>query len=112
MGNEELEVKIKLSQVEGRLDNLENKFDGFLAEIRSELKDIKTNTAVFNNVVIDHNYHKDSLNRAFVRIEKVEQKYEDLDALLNQWRGAKALAYTLWTVMGSTIIAIVIKVFG
>lgn len=109
---EDLEVQIKLTQVEARLQNLEGKFEGFLGEIRSELKDIKANTSVFNNVVIDHQYSKDSLNRAFTRIEHLEEANEELDALINQWRGARALAYFLWSVMGGSILAILAKVFG
>lgn len=110
--SEDLEVKIKLTQVESRLQNLEGKFEGFLAEIRSELKDIKTNTSVFNNVIIDHNYHKDSLNRAFKRIEKLEEKEKDYDSMIDQIKGARSLAYFLWSIMGGTILAMVVKVFG
>lgn len=109
--DDEMEVKIKLTQVEGRLNNLETKFDGFLSEIRAELKDIKTNTSVFNTVVVDHNYHKDSLNRAFKRIEVLEAKDKEYEAIINQVKGARTLAYTLWTILGTGVGALLIKVF-
>ena len=108
---ESIQMQIKLSKLEGRIEHLETKADNFFSEIRSELKDIKAHTSVLSGIVIDSNYHKDSLSRAFERIEKLENKEKDFDAYINKIEGAKRLAYVLWTIMGTSVGAVVLKMF-
>ena len=110
---EDVQTQVKLSKLESRLEHLENRFDGFLGELRLELKEIKSNTQIVNTVVNDQTYYKDSLSRAFHRIETLEEKNEGFVAIINKWDGARRLAWILWTIMGSSVALLLLKsVFG
>jgi hypothetical protein len=110
---EDVQVQVKISKLETRLENLETRFEGFLGELRTELKEIKSNNQIVHNVVNDQTYYKDSLIRAFHRIEKLEETNKDYDAIINKWDGARKLAWILWTIMGSSVALLLLKsVFG
>lgn len=108
---DQVELQVKMGQFESRLNHLEEKFDSFLSEIRLELREIKSNTEVFQRLSIDHAYNKDSISRAFSRIEKLEVKQEEYNAMINQWKGARTLAWTVWTILGSGVGLLILKVF-
>lgn len=108
---DQIELQVKMGQFESRLDHLEEKFDSFLSEIRLELREIKSNTEVFQRLSIDHAYNKDSISRSFSRIEKLEEKQAQYDAMINKMEGAKTLAWTVWTVLGSGVGLLILKVF-
>ena len=108
---DQVELQVKMGQFESRLNHLEEKFDSFLSEIRLELREIKSNTEVFQRLSIDHAYNKDSISRAFSRIEKLEVKQEEYNAMINQWKGARTLAWTVWSILGSGVGLLILKVF-
>jgi multidrug resistance efflux pump len=107
----ETDLKIKISQVEGKLNNLEEKVDTFLAELRSDMKDIKANTAMISTIMIDQNYYKESLKRSFDRIEKLENFQKEVDAYHNKIEGAKSFAWGLWAVLTSGVALSLFKIF-
>lgn len=107
----DIEMQLKISKLESRLEHLETRFGSFMDELRVELKEIKANTQIVNTVVNDQTYYKDSLHRAFDRIEKLEAKHDDYDAMVHRWEGARSLAWVVWTIMASGIGLLIFKVF-
>jgi chromosome segregation ATPase len=107
----ETDLKIKISQVEGKLNNLEDKVDTFLAELRADMKDIKANTAMISTIMIDQNYYKESLKRSFDRIEKLETFQKEVDAYHNKIEGAKTFAWGLWGLLSSGVALALFKLF-
>lgn len=109
--NNDIEMQVKISKLESRLEHLETRFGSFMDELRVELKEIKSNTQIVNQVVNDQTYYKDSLSRAFSRIEKIEDKHDEYDAIIHRWEGARALAWVVWTIMASGLGLLMFKVF-
>ena len=54
--NNDIEMQVKISKLESRLEHLETRFGSFMDELRVELKEIKSNTQIVNQVVNDQTY--------------------------------------------------------
>ena len=106
-----MDNEIKLTKLEGRIEHLETKVDDFLTELRSELKEIKLNTSQLQTLSLDYTYIKESMSRAFHRLEKAEDQIDNIDGFIHQFEGAKKLAWVLWSIMGTGIIAVISRVF-
>ena len=87
------------------LDRLDSKMDQVLTAInRVEVLETK------------HSNSTEALARAFGRIEAAEKAVKSVDcelqANLNKLRGMKYLAWALWSILGTTVIALVFDRLG
>ena len=97
--------------METKLNNLEEKVDTFLNELRSDMKDIKASTGLISTIMIDQNYYKESLARSFKRIEDLEKFQKEVDAYHNKIDGAKGFAWALWIILSSSVGLLLFKSF-
>jgi hypothetical protein len=102
-----------------------------LNEMRSDLKEVKTVVQVLGAVQIENAHMKESLTRAFSRIEVIEKEKahdheldaviervvklegakEAYDAFINQVIGMKTLAWVLWSVLAGGLGVVILKLF-
>lgn len=103
----------------------------YLEEMRSDIKEMKNVLQVLSAVQVETTHTKESLNRAFGRIEALEREKahdddvsslekrifsleearKDYDAFINQARGMKTLAWALWTILASGLGLVIVKLF-
>jgi uncharacterized membrane protein len=102
-----------------------------LAEMRGDIKEVKSVVQVIGAVQIESAHMKDSLARAFSRIEvmerekahdheldaviirvkDIEKATERYDAFINQVEGMKSLAWVLWSVLAGGLGVVIMKLF-
>jgi len=102
-----------------------------LQEMRGDLKEVKNVVQVIGSVQIEATHAKESMNRAFNRIESLEKERahdhdleavvvrvkaledakENYDAFINQVAGMKSLAWVLWSVLAGGLGVVILKLF-
>jgi len=98
-------LESQITSVGKTLDRLDSKMDQVLTAInRVEVLETK------------HSNSSEALHRAFSRIETTEAAVKSVDcelqANLNKLRGMKYLAWVLWTILGTTVVALVVDRLG
>jgi hypothetical protein len=99
------------NDIDLRLGKLEQRFNDVLDNVRSDLKDIKQNTNQLTSMSAKQDSIKDALDRAFKRIEALEEFKISTDAMINQLKGAKILSIIIWSILASGLGSVIIKVF-
>jgi regulator of replication initiation timing len=119
---------------EKRINRVEHAVEAtqaMLQEMRTDLKEVKSVVQITGAMQIENTHMKESLTRAFARIEKLEaekahdqdvdeviarvraleRSKETYDAFLNQVQGMKHLAWALWTILAGGLGLVIVKLF-
>lgn len=100
-----------VKEIEIKLEKIDSKVDILIREIQDDIKEIKMTLKSLSNIAIKLDHQKEALDRAFSRIEKLEQFQTKADALFNQFIGLKNMAIILWAILTSGFGAIIFKLF-
>ena len=102
-----------------------------LQEMRTDIKEVKNVVQVLGAVQIESAHMKESMTRAFSRIEVLEREKahdheldavvtrvvvlekakESYDAFINQVHGMKTMAWLLWSVLAGGLGLVIFKLF-
>lgn len=102
---------MEIEDLEAQIERLDKRIDTALMTIQSDLKDIKQSINLVNTLAIKMDYQKESIDRAFLKINELEKFQVKSEALFNKFDGLKVFAIVLWAVMGSSVAAALFKLF-
>jgi hypothetical protein len=104
---------------EKRLEVIERRYDGLLESLKKmeDKFDAKLDMILFqiNKVAVleeKHTYQSAALERAFTKIEILDEAIDQLSSFKDKTEGMARMAWLLWSAMGVTIGGLVLKVFG
>lgn len=98
----------------GTLAQLQTNIGGMLEclkDLRDDMKDVKKSVSTITILEQGQNFHKEALERAFRKIESIDEAVENHEKTLQQFEGMKKLAIVLWTVLASGLGVVLMKVF-
>ncbi len=87
------------------IKKMEDKFDAKLDLILFQIQKIAVLEA-------NHQNHQAGMERAFSRIEALEDQSRELQAFKNQTSGMARMAWVLWTALGVSVAGIIVKILG
>lgn len=82
-----------------------------LNELKEDMKELKKSVATVAMLEEGHKHHKEAIERAFKVIKELEEKTDEHEQALHQFRGMKAMAVGLWSVLAGGLGVVIIKVF-
>ena len=93
------------------LANRDLEVSAWRQEVRADLKEIKAATAGIELLRVEHNHHKEAMNRAFGRIESLETHRSEVTQFIARVQGMTALAWALWTILSGGLGLALFKLF-
>ena len=94
------------------LSHTDREVGAWRTELRADIKDIKQAVSGIEILKTEHGYHKEALNRAFVRIEGLETHRTEVQQFIARVDGMRAMAWALWTLLASGVGVALIKLFS
>lgn len=98
-------------QLEVKVAQLGQKVDIIISDIQGDIKEIKDAIQSVNNITLKMEYFKETFQRLFERLERLEKFRDEINDIVNQAKGAKVMTVVLWSILTSGLITIAIKVF-
>ena len=93
------------------LVNKDQHLSSWREELRTDVKDIKKAVEGLEVLKIEHGHTRESLTRAFDRIEILEAHKSSIEKFVARIEGMTSLAWVLWTILTSGVGIALFKIF-
>ena len=93
------------------LVNKDQHLSSWREELRTDVKDIKKAVEGMEVLKIEHGHTRESLTRAFNRIELLEVHKSNMEKFIAKIEGMTSLAWVLWTILTSGVGIALFKIF-
>lgn len=93
------------------LVNKDEHLSSWREELRTDVKDIKKTVEGLEVLKIEHGHTRESLTRAFNRIEVLEEHKGNMEKFIAKVEGMTSLAWVLWTILTSGVGIALFKIF-
>ena len=81
------------------------------SELRADIKEIKATLQMVELLKSEHGYQKESIGRAFNRLETLEQHRSDMQQFIARVDGMTRMAWALWTLLTGGLGLALFKLF-
>lgn len=100
---------------EGRIMKMELQTAGMLEamqKIEGKIDIVLQQVNKISILEMNHTQHTEAFNRAFKRIEELEDDSKKTEKFISHTQGMAKMAWIIWSAMGISVVTLIVKIFG